>query len=312
VRDAYGAVVGAGGDAVGRFAAETLERRGSWTEARAIRVRELLEMERDALRMFTSCGWFFDDIGGIEAAQVLKYAARAIALAGHGAEALEENLAQRLAQAPSNDPGCGSGREVYWARARPAVPPAARAAAGYAAVRAVVPEVEGGTRCYQARAEGDEVAVTHCRTGRVYRFQVAVVEPEGPGLVAVVRVPGRQGEMRVPLPQLPERSASVVRRALCRRLARRWLGSQELDALAAGDLGLREAASRSLKRAVASLAAGDVDAIGAQVVGLADLLELLGEALPFDAQTAFYRIREGADPVRARALAPIARRLGFA
>lgn len=311
-RDAYGTVVGAGADAVGRFAREALERRGAWTEARAIRVRELLEMERDALRMFTSCGWFFDDIGGIEAAQVLKYAARAIALAGPGAEALEASFAQRLAEAPSNDPRYGSGREVYWARAHPPVAPAARAAAGYAAARAVTPEIEGGSRCYPGRAEGDEVVVTHCRTGRAHRFRVTVLDPEGPGLVALVQAVGREGEIRVPLAQLPEQVASLIRGTLRRRLARRWLGPEELEALGSGELGLREAASRALKRAVASLAEGEVDAIGAQVVGLADLLELLEEALPFDAQTAFFRIREGADPKRAQALAPLGRRLGFA
>ena len=32
------------------------------------------------LLMYTSCGWFFNDISGIETIQVLKYAARAIDL----------------------------------------------------------------------------------------------------------------------------------------------------------------------------------------------------------------------------------------
>ena len=41
----------------------------------------LLEMERQALLMFTSCGWFFSELSGIETVQVLKYAARAIQLA---------------------------------------------------------------------------------------------------------------------------------------------------------------------------------------------------------------------------------------
>jgi len=43
--------------------------------------RELLELERHALRMFTSCGWFFDDIAGLESLIVLRSAARAIELA---------------------------------------------------------------------------------------------------------------------------------------------------------------------------------------------------------------------------------------
>lgn len=40
-----------------------------------------LEMQRCEMRMFTSCGWFFDDPSGLETRQVLRYAARALELA---------------------------------------------------------------------------------------------------------------------------------------------------------------------------------------------------------------------------------------
>src|SRR5262249_34744972 len=49
-------------------------------------VRELLwllEMQRHGMLMFTSCGWFFDEISGLEATQCLRYAARALQLARH-------------------------------------------------------------------------------------------------------------------------------------------------------------------------------------------------------------------------------------
>jgi hypothetical protein len=76
-------------------------------------------MERHALRMFTSCGWFFDDIAGIESVIVLRSAARAIELAGQPeAGRLEAGLLERLALAPSNDPAVGSGRELYLARVK--------------------------------------------------------------------------------------------------------------------------------------------------------------------------------------------------
>ena len=71
------------------------------------------ELERHALRMFTSCGWFFDDIAGIESVIVLRSAARAIELAGAEAPRLEAGLLERLALAASNDPAVGSGREIY-------------------------------------------------------------------------------------------------------------------------------------------------------------------------------------------------------
>ncbi len=77
------------------------------------------ELERHALRMFTSCGWFFDDIAGIESLIVLRSAARAIELAGPPASArLEAGVLERLALAPSNDPAVGSGRELYLERVK--------------------------------------------------------------------------------------------------------------------------------------------------------------------------------------------------
>ena len=77
------------------------------------------EFERHVLRMFTSCGWFFDDIAGLESVIVLRSAARAIELAGPEAARLEAGLLERLALAPSNDPAVGTGRELYLARVKP-------------------------------------------------------------------------------------------------------------------------------------------------------------------------------------------------
>jgi len=76
-------------------------------------------LEHQLLRMFTSCGWFFDDIAGIESVIVLRSAARAIEFAGPSeAPRLEAGLLERLALAPSNDPAVGSGRELYLQRVK--------------------------------------------------------------------------------------------------------------------------------------------------------------------------------------------------
>jgi alpha-amylase/alpha-mannosidase (GH57 family) len=75
-------------------------------------------LEHQLLRMFTSCGWFFDDIAGIESVIVLRSAARAIELAGPIGAPLEAGLLERLAEAPSNDPAVGSGRELYLQRVK--------------------------------------------------------------------------------------------------------------------------------------------------------------------------------------------------
>lgn len=105
---------------------------GSSSEARApaLRVRslELLELARNAQLMFTSCGWFFDEISGLEPVQVLKYAARAIQLGGRFTDgaALESALLDALADAPSNLATVGSGRDLYEDEVRPTIADRAR------------------------------------------------------------------------------------------------------------------------------------------------------------------------------------------
>ena len=93
----------------------------------------LLEMQRHAMLMFTSCGWFFDEISGIETVQVIQYAARAIQLAGTlSREDLESGFLEILAQAKSNLPENENGRVVYEKFVKPAVMTREKAAAHYA------------------------------------------------------------------------------------------------------------------------------------------------------------------------------------
>lgn len=92
----------------------------------------LMEMKRHSLLMFTSCGWFFDDISGIEAVLVLKHAARAIQLARMFGPELENEFVSLLEKAPSNLPSVGNGRGVWDKRVRPVVVEPGRAVAHYA------------------------------------------------------------------------------------------------------------------------------------------------------------------------------------
>ncbi|AFY76980.1 MAG: DUF3536 domain-containing protein [Hydrococcus sp. C42_A2020_068] len=74
----------------------------------------LLEMQRHALLMYTSCGWFFEELSRPEGVQILRYAARALELAGEIAGVrLEEEFVRRLALAPSNLDRYRDGAEVY-------------------------------------------------------------------------------------------------------------------------------------------------------------------------------------------------------
>ena len=75
---------------------------------------KLLELQRNAMLMYTSCGWFFDDLAGIETVQILKFAGRAVQLAQElFGDSLEDQFARRLASARSNLPEEGDGARVY-------------------------------------------------------------------------------------------------------------------------------------------------------------------------------------------------------
>jgi alpha-amylase/alpha-mannosidase (GH57 family) len=85
------------------------------TLAERVDALRLLEMQRHALLMYTSCGWFFEELSRPEGTQILRYAARAIELAGDvSGVQLEKGFIKRLATAPSNVVDLfQNGAEVY-------------------------------------------------------------------------------------------------------------------------------------------------------------------------------------------------------
>jgi alpha-amylase/alpha-mannosidase (GH57 family) len=92
---------------------------------------QLLEMQRFAQLIFTSCGWFFDDISGIENVQVLQYALRSIQIAEEiTGSFIEEEFIQRLERAPSNV--LANGSEVFVNYVQPAKVDMHRVGAHYA------------------------------------------------------------------------------------------------------------------------------------------------------------------------------------
>ena len=73
-----------------------------------------LEMQRHAMLMYTSCGWFFDEISGLETVQILQYAARALELyRAICAVDLEPQFVRMLTAAPSNIKDLKNGATVY-------------------------------------------------------------------------------------------------------------------------------------------------------------------------------------------------------
>lgn len=78
------------------------------------RVIRVLEMQKHVMFMFTSCGWFFNDVSGIETVQILQYANRAIQLAEDIAgRKLDDDFSRMLDKAQSNISTYGSGRDIY-------------------------------------------------------------------------------------------------------------------------------------------------------------------------------------------------------
>jgi alpha-amylase/alpha-mannosidase (GH57 family) len=77
-------------------------------------VLRLLELQRHAMLMYTSCGWFFDELSGLETVQVMQYADRTVQLSSQVfGEDLEPALLQQLASAKSNLPNHQDGASIY-------------------------------------------------------------------------------------------------------------------------------------------------------------------------------------------------------
>lgn len=73
-----------------------------------------LELQRMLLLMYTSCGWFFNDVSGIETIQILKYAARAIDLMERlDLPYVRDEFLKILSEAESNRPEIGTGADIY-------------------------------------------------------------------------------------------------------------------------------------------------------------------------------------------------------
>ena len=111
---------------------------GELTEERQVLALQLLELQRHLMLMYTSCGWFFDELSGIETVQVIQYAGRAVQLAsdvfgdGPSGKDLEERFVERLAEAKSNIPQKGDGRRIYEESVLPARVDLNKVAAHYA------------------------------------------------------------------------------------------------------------------------------------------------------------------------------------
>ncbi len=116
---------------------------------------KLLEMQRHLMLMYTSCGWFFDELSGIETVQVIQYAARAVQLAEDlFGQPFEEGLLDRLALAQSNLSEQQDGRSIYQRLVQPSMVSLEKAGAHFAVSSMFERAAEHSTvYCYEVHRE---------------------------------------------------------------------------------------------------------------------------------------------------------------
>jgi alpha-amylase/alpha-mannosidase (GH57 family) len=120
---------------------------------------KLLEMQRHALLMYTSCGWFFDELSGPETIQIIHYAGRAVQLGQEflGPQ-LESQFLERLGLAKSNLPEHGDGARIYEKWVRPAFLNIEKVA-GHYAISSLFENYDEKTRVYCYHVERQEYSL---------------------------------------------------------------------------------------------------------------------------------------------------------
>ncbi len=129
-------------------------------ESERITALKLLELQRHAILMYTSCGWFFDDLSGIETVQVIQYAGRVVQLAQElFGDDTEQHFLELLEKAKSNVPAQGDGRRIYDNYVKPATVDLTKVVAHYA-VSSLFEEYSDESRinCYLINNEDYQTA----------------------------------------------------------------------------------------------------------------------------------------------------------
>ncbi|MBI3553899.1 MAG: DUF3536 domain-containing protein [Elusimicrobia bacterium] len=136
----------------------------------------LLEMQKSRLAMFTSCGWFYDDVAGLESVLILKHAARAVELAESFGASLSDGLKERLLAAASNSKALPDGAKVYERLALSSRADLSRAAAHFALLAHLdLSAREAGSGFCAERSSGERLERQE-RAGRDRSFSWGVWE----------------------------------------------------------------------------------------------------------------------------------------
>ena len=144
-KDEYIRVVLDNHDTIPRFLSE--HTKGALSDAERVLVLKLLEIQHNRMLMYTSCGWFFDDISGIESLQILRYAARVLQLASPFDTSLEKDFLEELAEARSNARPFPTGSDIFQRQITPDITGLEKVAA-HATVSSIFEEGADGTSVY--------------------------------------------------------------------------------------------------------------------------------------------------------------------
>jgi alpha-amylase/alpha-mannosidase (GH57 family) len=236
----------------------------------------LLEQQRHALLMYTSCAWFFWDLAGLETVQCLRYAARAMDLLAEVGEVPPvDAFLEVLGRAESNQPGEGNGRDVWHRHVEPARVTPERVAAHLAMADVLEGERPTGPVAIWDVVEADHrriergpitactgvLTLLHRRTQRVTRHAYAAAHLGGLEVSAAVR------------PAQPERDADDVRSVIeAVDRGERITGVLRLvaDRFGPAEFGLESTMPDAAEQIVASAAQSVADRFGAAFIRLSE------------------------------------------
>ncbi len=242
--------------------------------------RQLLEANVHTMAMFTSCAWFFDDLGRLEPQIALRHAARALELLpGADRERLEAPLLATLAQAHSNDPSKGSGADIWHRDVAPGAEGPARLAAGLAALRELAPDAidEVQMPAHRWHVDGDALVIIERRTGARTRWHAEVVTV---GVVATrvhVRAAAGGRSAVVLMEDFPAPVRQTLRIIAAPMVFDAALTADDRTLLTSGLLDTATARARALRGAWLLVARDGLDAAGIVVHSVLDLYDLDGE-----------------------------------
>jgi uncharacterized protein DUF3536/glycosyl hydrolase family 57 len=177
-RDAYGSVVDDPPEVRDRALAVFAGPRWKAGGDRArLAARRLLELQRATLLMYASCGWFFDDVAGLEGLLVIRLGAHALdSIAQLGGKPPTRQVLDVLSQAKSNRAEAGTGADIFRRVARDRVT-VAHAVAGAALADVVgAPRVNVGWDVTLKPSKSKQAARVSHGSGRAVNSRTGAVE----------------------------------------------------------------------------------------------------------------------------------------